>query len=653
MLTSSAYMYAGTGDPRWRTRYWANDPLLSQALRELSMFSPLVYRDHGGEMVSKANDELVALEERSMEAASRGDRGAALGTLDSEEYQGLKRRYSAGMEQINSALRADLGKSADEQYRGLWSLVCMSVGAVLLAGGWCVWLVSQTHKRALRLAYSMTLTVRQSEREARKLALVTSRTDNAVFITDAAGRIEWVNDAFVRLNGESLDNVRGANVLPMYRCEGEEGDGSATLEACVGQGRGYRGELVCRTASGRRYWAALELEPIRDDLGCVVQFFAIQRDITARREASERLAKSNAEILEANGTLEEQARRLEAQALELDRARQDAEAASRAKSEFLANMSHEIRTPLNGVIGALELLERSGLESRQERFCGMARTSGAALLSLINDILDCSKLDAGAVELESIDFSLGTLCAEITDMFAQRVEEKGISLSCEVSPALPRSLKGDPTRLRQVLLNLVSNAIKFTHQGGVVLRVTPERRLGERIEVRVTISDSGIGIPQDRVDRLFKSFSQVDASTTRRYGGTGLGLSICKSLVTLMGGEIGVASEEGRGSTFFVTVPLGLGAGAGTGSSEAAGDWRIQDMRVLALSEGDAERDEIETLLESWGFRHEVGRPDEAAIHALIAGAAAGKPVDLVLLSADSAGAAMEFSLRITSDPRL
>ena len=651
ILTSSAYLFGKTGDPRWRSRYLAHDPLLSQTLRELALVSPVIYHRHGGELIARTNDALVAIEERSMEAATRGDRAAALAALDAEEYAALKRGYADGMERVMGALRADLTLSTDDQYRGLWFLVSLSVGAVVLAGAWCLWLVFRTHNRAVGLADAMIQTVRVGEREARKLSLMASKTDNAVFFTDAKGGIDWVNDAFTRLSGRTLDEVRGAGFLPMYVCEGEDQHPAEQLALCVRDGRGFRGELPCRTPDGRRYWASLELEPIRDEDGRVVQFFAVHRDITARRETADRLSRSNAQALEANRKLEAQARELEVQALELDRARVEAETASLAKSEFLANMSHEIRTPLNGILGALSLLERTGLEPRQARFCQVATTSGGALLALINDVLDYSKLDAGAVELECIGFSLGTVCAEVTDMFAHRVEEKGITLSCEVSPQLPLVLRGDPTRLRQVLLNLVSNAIKFTKEGGVVVRVTPERQLDDRIEIRVTVSDSGIGIPQDRVDRLFKSFSQIDASTTRRYGGTGLGLAICKSLVSLMGGEIGVASEEGRGSTFYAVIPLGMGEN--NASPQHAANWRIQDIRVLALAATDTERDDLGAVLDSWGLRNELGQADDSAVQTILAAADTRRPVDVVLLSVESVGDALEFSLRIASDPAL
>jgi PAS domain S-box-containing protein len=649
VLSTSAHLYASTGDERWRARYRAHDPLLAQALRELELISPPVYATSGGADVSAANDWLLSIEARAMDLAAAADTAGALAELTGQEYVAQRRMYADALGRITAAMREHIQSSTAALYRGLWMLVALAAGSVAVAGAWCVFVASRTHKRAVALAAGMSETARASEREARKLAMVASRTDNAVVIADNTGRIEWVNDGFTRLTGFKADEVRGAEIAPMFRCPDSDAGVLERLEKSVVEGRAFRDELRCRTKTGRQFWAALDLEPLRDERGALTQMLAMVRDITLRREAAERLAQSNAEILAANRKLEEQARELEGKTAALEKARTEAEAASRAKSDFLANMSHEIRTPLNGVIGALELLERTRLDTRQARFSQMAKTSGRALLSLINDILDYSKLDAGALELESIEFSVQGICADIGDMFAKRVEEKGIALTCEVSPLLPRTLMGDPTRLRQVMLNLVSNAIKFTDKGGVTVRVTPERRVGDRLEVRVTVTDSGIGIPQDRVDRLFKSFSQVDASTTRRYGGTGLGLAICKSIVELMGGEIGVASEEGRGSTFYFVVPLGVGEGVEAGGAA----WRLQDIRVLALSGRESERSQLDEMLESWGFRHTVAPSDRAGTAMLRGAIAGGEPYDVLLLGVDEPGDALEMAFRIASDPAL
>ena len=243
---------------------------------------------------------------------------------------------------------------------------------------------------------------------------------------------------------------------------------------------------------------------------------------------------------------------------ELKKSRDDAERMSRTKGEFLANMSHEIRTPMNGVIGMLQLLEDTSLTETQRDYVNIAYKSADSLLSILNDILDLSKIEAGQLEVESIVFDLREVVSDVLLLYTIKAEHSGIYLNCEVDELVPGKLIGDPTRMRQVLVNLISNAIKFTSEGGVTVNVKVKLKDENDVLIRVDVKDTGIGIPESKHQKLFLAFSQADGSTTRKYGGSGLGLTIVRQLVELMDGNLGVESEPGKGSKFWFMVPLGI-----------------------------------------------------------------------------------------------
>ncbi|MGD9723893.1 MAG: response regulator [Pirellulales bacterium] len=314
----------------------------------------------------------------------------------------------------------------------------------------------------------------------------------------------------------------------------------------------------------------------------------------------------------------------------LRREKEAAEAACHAKSQFLANMSHEIRTPLNGVIGMLDLLAGTDLSAKQQRYAQIAKSSADSLLSLINQILDFSKIEAGKLELDIADFDLRTVMEDTVEMFAGRAQQKSIELACQISPDVPTSLRGDPDRFRQIVINLVNNAIKFTEQGEVVVRATLDRQSEEQTVVRLAVSDTGIGIPPERHGRLFHSFSQVDVSTTRKYGGTGLGLAITKTLVELMGGQIGFESRPGHGSTFWCTLSFGRQ------SAEQRDVCRIPQelrrLRVLALDDNATNLEILREQFTSWGLSLTTVSEGVQALETLRQAAAAGRPYDLAIL---------------------
>ena len=285
---------------------------------------------------------------------------------------------------------------------------------------------------------------------------------------------------------------------------------------------------------------------------------------------------------------------------ELLAAKERAEEASKAKSQFLANMSHEIRTPMNGVLGMAELLVGTELTERQKKFAQAIRGSGEHLLKIINDILDFSRIESGRIELETLNFNMRQALEQTVDLFAEQAIRKNIELALDIPPSMPIAVRGDPGRLRQVLMNLVGNAIKFTEKGEVVLRASRRRRRTARRRSVFEVADTGIGIPPEQQARLFDAFTQADASTTRRFGGSGLGLAISKQLVQLMGGQIGLTSVMGQGTTFSFSISLALQPepAAGVAMPEV-----LRGLRALIVDDNATNRQILINQLLSWGMR--------------------------------------------------
>jgi PAS domain S-box-containing protein len=429
-------------------------------------------------------------------------------------------------------------------------------------------------------------------------SLIESNID-ALMTTDPSGIVTDVNKQMEALTGCTRDELIGAP-FKSYFTDPERAE--AGIKLVLSQKKVTDYELTACARDGKQTVVSYNATTFYDRGRTLQGVFAAARDVTERK-------------------------RVEA---ELQQAKAAAESASQTKSDFLASMSHEIRTPMHAIIGIADLLAKTPLSPEQNNYVQIFRRAGDNLLNLINDILDLSKVEASQLELERTGFSLKDLLEKVREMVAIRAQEKGLALVCEIAPEVPPDLMGDPTRLRQVLLNLLGNAIKFTECGEVVLRVTQDADATAASSVRFTISDTGIGIPREKLGSVFERFTQADSSTTRRYGGSGLGLTISKRLVELMGGCIRVESDVDRGSVFSFTVPLEMLAGAtprATASTSVDSEPPLAALHILLVEDSTDNRTITVAYLQGTPYQVEIAENGAIAYEKFIVG-----HYDLVLM---------------------
>jgi PAS domain S-box-containing protein len=429
-------------------------------------------------------------------------------------------------------------------------------------------------------------------------SLIESNID-ALMTTDPSGIITDVNKQMEALTGCTRDELIGAP-FKNYFTDPERAE--AGIKRVLTEKKVTDYELTACARDGKQTVVSYNATTFYDRDRTLQGVFAAARDVTERK------------LVEA----------------ELQQAKAVAESASQTKSDFLASMSHEIRTPMNAIIGIADLLAKTPLSPEQDKYVQIFRRAGDNLLHLVNDILDLSKVEASQLELERTRFSLNDLLGKVTEMVAVPAQEKGLALLCEIAPEVPRDLIGDPTRMRQVLLNLLGNAIKFTEAGEVALRVTPDADSATAGVLRFTISDTGIGIPDEKLGAVFERFTQADSSTTRRYGGSGLGLTISKRLVELMGGRISVESGVGTGSVFAFTVPLEIWAGGTRREAVPVGtgpEPPLPALRVLLVEDSPDNRTITIAYLQDTPYRVDVAENGAIAFEKFTAG-----HYDLVLM---------------------
>lgn len=514
-----------------------------------------------------------------------------------------KTDWSAGDVRGVLEVRRSLAAAHQHLNKGLEHAAYFS-GALILLTLTMLWLALRGLRNMLRVSNETNRQLNETK-QALENQIFALDQHAIVSVTDRNGTITYANDKFAAISGYTREELIGANHR-LVNSGLHPREFFTHLWQTITSGEVWSGEIRNRRKDGSYYWVSATIVPFLDENGKPYQYIGIRTDITQRK------------------TFEEQALI----------ARDAAQAANRAKSDFLANMSHEIRTPMNGIIGMTDLaIDASSDEERQECLT-VIKSSAQSLLGIINDILDFSKIEAGKLSIERIDFDLRHTVTDCLRSISSRASEKGIELVCDIDDEVPDSVRGDPTRLRQILLNLVGNAIKFTERGEIVVRIKQLAANERATHLLFSVKDTGIGIPPDKLSSIFEAFTQADTSITRRFGGTGLGLTITQRLLDLMGGHMEVESTPGKGSTFSFTLPMGIPDKAYATSEAIApkGDippaQRNTPLSILLVEDNPVNQKLATRILEKWGHTVTLAHNGSDALDLV----ASNKAFDLALM---------------------
>lgn len=470
------------------------------------------------------------------------------------------------------------------------------------------------------------VTEQKKEAELAELAMVATESYNAVTITNNEGKIVWVNQGFTKLFGYTLEDVKGTygEILRRGQSTGLSPD-SEFYATILKEKKPLSYESKNYAKDGNEYWVLTSLTPVINERGEVEKIISIDSDITKQKKAEQELIIANKisehSLYKGNKALEE-----------LNKAKHQLEESLKVKEQFLANMSHEIRTPMNAIIGFTGLLLKSDISAENRQYLSAIKTSGENLLVIINDILDFTKLESGKINFENIRFGLHNLVSLVIELMLPKAIEKGNKLSLKIEKGIPNYIVGDPTRLNQILINLVGNAIKFTDKGEVKVSISVVSENNEYIQLKFSVSDTGIGIPEESLPRIFESFTQAANDTTRKYGGTGLGLTITKQLVEQQGGKVGVTSKLNEGSVFFFSLVFEKSSLQETNNVSNDHDqeresFPLKDVRVLLVEDNSFNQILATKILDNWKCCVEVAANGRIAVEKVAEGA-----FDLILM---------------------